>query len=335
MQGARSYFERALEVAHEPKVVAWSHIYLGRIFDLQEDREAALDHYRAAVTAGRHCQKPRPRLNRDCSSRMSPPAVRSRVRQQIKRTGRIQSDFAQGESMKRAAMLVVILALATFVSAQTQTPPAPAAGTAATTPPPAGQAPAPGQDPGRVRRLQSSGGRAPTPLRWKKRRTISPPSFPTANCGSCCTGPRCTLPDRQQFRQDDGNGTQGAEDRSRRSRGPGGRGPGSGRAHPRDRSGQRSTPGRRHEAGAARAGDGRHRHHRPPGTPQDKSTPTRDFCVPTPTTFWAPSSTRGKSMPTRKAISASPSMPSLPSPIRWRCCAWPSRWTSRTSIRKH
>jgi hypothetical protein len=52
MQGARNYFERALEVAHEPKVVAWSHIYLGRIFDLQEDREAAMDHYRAAVTAG-------------------------------------------------------------------------------------------------------------------------------------------------------------------------------------------------------------------------------------------------------------------------------------------
>ena len=52
MQGARNYFERALEVAHEPKVVAWSHIYLGRIFDLQEDREAALDHYRAAANAG-------------------------------------------------------------------------------------------------------------------------------------------------------------------------------------------------------------------------------------------------------------------------------------------
>jgi len=52
MQGARTYFERALEVAHEPNVLAWSHIYLGRIFDLQEDREAAIDQYRAAVTAG-------------------------------------------------------------------------------------------------------------------------------------------------------------------------------------------------------------------------------------------------------------------------------------------
>ncbi len=52
MQGARNYFERALEVAHEAKVVAWSHIFLGRIFDLQEDRPAALDHYRAAESAG-------------------------------------------------------------------------------------------------------------------------------------------------------------------------------------------------------------------------------------------------------------------------------------------
>jgi len=31
--------------------VAWSHIYLGRIYDLQEDREAAVGHYRAALDA--------------------------------------------------------------------------------------------------------------------------------------------------------------------------------------------------------------------------------------------------------------------------------------------
>jgi hypothetical protein len=52
MEGARSYFLKTLAVAHEPKVVAWSHIYLGRIFDLQEDRAAALDHYHAALNAG-------------------------------------------------------------------------------------------------------------------------------------------------------------------------------------------------------------------------------------------------------------------------------------------
>jgi hypothetical protein len=32
-------------------LIAWSHIYLGRIFDLQEDRPAAVDQYRAAFDA--------------------------------------------------------------------------------------------------------------------------------------------------------------------------------------------------------------------------------------------------------------------------------------------
>ena len=51
MKGAQSYFEQALRSAHEQKVVAWSHIYLGRIFDIQEDRLNAVDHYRAALNA--------------------------------------------------------------------------------------------------------------------------------------------------------------------------------------------------------------------------------------------------------------------------------------------
>jgi len=51
MDGARTYFERALQSAREPKVIAWSHIYLGRIFDLKEDRLAAVDQYRAAMDA--------------------------------------------------------------------------------------------------------------------------------------------------------------------------------------------------------------------------------------------------------------------------------------------
>ncbi|MGB8011749.1 MAG: hypothetical protein WCF68_09055 [Terriglobales bacterium] len=51
IDGARKYFERALQTAHEPKVIVWSHIYLGRIFDLKEDRPAAVDQYRAALDA--------------------------------------------------------------------------------------------------------------------------------------------------------------------------------------------------------------------------------------------------------------------------------------------
>jgi hypothetical protein len=49
--GAQSYFQRALEVGSDPKVIAWSHIYLGRILDLQEQHEAARDQYRAALNA--------------------------------------------------------------------------------------------------------------------------------------------------------------------------------------------------------------------------------------------------------------------------------------------
>jgi hypothetical protein len=52
MAGATGYFEQSLKVAQEPKVIAWSHIYLGRIFDLQERRENALDEYHAALNAG-------------------------------------------------------------------------------------------------------------------------------------------------------------------------------------------------------------------------------------------------------------------------------------------
>jgi hypothetical protein len=33
-------------------LLAWSHIYLGRILDIQEEREAALAEYRAALAAG-------------------------------------------------------------------------------------------------------------------------------------------------------------------------------------------------------------------------------------------------------------------------------------------
>ncbi len=52
LEGARGYFERALDSTRETKVVAWSNIYLGRIFDLQEERTEALVHYRAALDAG-------------------------------------------------------------------------------------------------------------------------------------------------------------------------------------------------------------------------------------------------------------------------------------------
>jgi tetratricopeptide (TPR) repeat protein len=52
MQEARDNFQKALESPTDPKIAAWSHIYLGRILDMQEEREAAVAQYKAALDAG-------------------------------------------------------------------------------------------------------------------------------------------------------------------------------------------------------------------------------------------------------------------------------------------
>jgi tetratricopeptide (TPR) repeat protein len=75
MQGARSYFERTLEVAHEPRIVAWSHIYLGRILDLQEDRQEALKHYRAALAADDGKPDTKAAAERGLQQPYTPPAT--------------------------------------------------------------------------------------------------------------------------------------------------------------------------------------------------------------------------------------------------------------------
>ncbi len=50
---AVKYFKKTLALAHSLRIVTWSHIYMGRIYDLDGDREDALKQYRAAaVTAG-------------------------------------------------------------------------------------------------------------------------------------------------------------------------------------------------------------------------------------------------------------------------------------------
>ncbi|HJT68807.1 MAG TPA: hypothetical protein VJ731_01335 [Terriglobales bacterium] len=57
IDGARDYFEKALQATSEPRVVAWSNIYLGRIYDLEDNDEGgplrakAVEHYKAAEGA--------------------------------------------------------------------------------------------------------------------------------------------------------------------------------------------------------------------------------------------------------------------------------------------
>jgi len=49
MEGAQSDFQKAAQSATDPHVVAWSHIYLGRIYDIQGERDGAVAQYKAAL----------------------------------------------------------------------------------------------------------------------------------------------------------------------------------------------------------------------------------------------------------------------------------------------
>lgn len=54
---AQHNFEQAINSTSDPKVVAWSHIYLGRLLDMQDrqqngsNRASAIEHYKAAIAA--------------------------------------------------------------------------------------------------------------------------------------------------------------------------------------------------------------------------------------------------------------------------------------------
>lgn len=52
MQTAQADFQKAVEAGRDPHVVAWSHVYLGRIFDLQGERDQAIAQYKAALATG-------------------------------------------------------------------------------------------------------------------------------------------------------------------------------------------------------------------------------------------------------------------------------------------
>lgn len=75
MEGAQKYFQQALDTSHDPKVVAWSHIYLGRIFDLQEERPEALGHYRAALVAAAALPEAKAAAERGIEKPYAPPVL--------------------------------------------------------------------------------------------------------------------------------------------------------------------------------------------------------------------------------------------------------------------
>ncbi len=72
--GAQDNFQKAIAATSDPKVVGWSHVYLGRILDMKEDREAALAEYRAALNAGGELPEIKAAAERGLEQAYEPPA---------------------------------------------------------------------------------------------------------------------------------------------------------------------------------------------------------------------------------------------------------------------
>jgi len=51
MDDATNSFQQTIALSKDPRTTAWSHIYLGRIYDIQDQREKALAEYRAALVS--------------------------------------------------------------------------------------------------------------------------------------------------------------------------------------------------------------------------------------------------------------------------------------------
>jgi tetratricopeptide (TPR) repeat protein len=73
LQDAKDDFGKAAASAKDPRTVAWSHIYLGRILDLQDEREAAVEQYKAALNAGDLSPDTKAAAERGLQSPYAPP----------------------------------------------------------------------------------------------------------------------------------------------------------------------------------------------------------------------------------------------------------------------
>jgi hypothetical protein len=76
--GAKTYFSQTLEATADPKLKAWSHIYLGRISDLNDEREEAVKHYKAALEAGDASPETKAAAERGIREQFQPPKAQQK-----------------------------------------------------------------------------------------------------------------------------------------------------------------------------------------------------------------------------------------------------------------
>jgi hypothetical protein len=72
--GAQDNFQKAIEASKDPKVVGWSHVYLGRILDMKDERDAAVQEYREALTAAGDLPEIKTAAEKGLAQAYEPPA---------------------------------------------------------------------------------------------------------------------------------------------------------------------------------------------------------------------------------------------------------------------
>jgi tetratricopeptide (TPR) repeat protein len=72
--GALDNFQKAIEATKDPKVIGWSHVYQGRILDMREKRDEAMNEYRAALTTGADLPEVKAAAERGLQQAYEPPA---------------------------------------------------------------------------------------------------------------------------------------------------------------------------------------------------------------------------------------------------------------------
>ncbi len=72
-------FQQVLTTSKDPRTLAWSHIYLGRLYDVNQERDKALGEYRAALTA----RDPQPDTKAAAETGLKQPFTAPKVQHQV------------------------------------------------------------------------------------------------------------------------------------------------------------------------------------------------------------------------------------------------------------